>query len=282
MKLKKAYVEITNRCNLTCSFCPGTKRPAGEMTPEQFSRAAEQIRPYTPYLYLHLMGEPLLHSRLPELLERAAALNCRVTVTTNGTLLQQRAQALLQSPALYKVNISLHSFTGEPQRQAAYLQQVTHFAKEGAKRGIITAFRLWNLGSEAAMHNAPVEQYLTDVFGPPTLDRTGFRLAEHIYLHYAEQFTWPDVAAPDGGERRFCYGLRDQIGVLCDGRVVPCCLDHEGELTLGNLFEEPLAEILQTPRAQAIYQGFSTRKAVEPLCRRCGYATRFQKQEEDG
>lgn len=276
MRLKKAYVEITNRCNLSCSFCPGTKRSAGEMTPEQFARAAEQIRPYTPYLYLHLMGEPLLHTRLGELLAKAAELGCLVTITTNGTLLHERAQVLLQSPALYKVNISLHSFTGEPQRQADYLQQVTQFAKEGAKREVITVFRLWNLGSEEQAGNAPVERYLADRFGPAVPDRSGFRLAEHIYLQYAEQFQWPDSAAPDGGERRFCHGLRDQIGVLCDGRVVPCCLDHEGELALGNLFEEPLADLLQSPRAIAIYNGFSARKAVEPLCRRCGYATRFQ------
>ena len=83
------------------------------------------------------------------------------------------------------------------------------------------------------------------------------------------------MTAPDGGEKVFCYGLRDQLGVLCDGTVVPCCLDHEGDIVLGNLFQEDLDAILASPRAQAIYRGFSDGKAAEELCRRCGYARRF-------
>ena len=97
-----------------------------------------------------------------------------------------------------------------------------------------------------------------------------------MYLEHGDKFDWPELSAPDGGETGFCYGLRDQIGVLCDGTVVPCCLDHEGDLALGNLFTQEMEEILASPRANAIYDGFSSRKAVEPLCRRCGYASRFR------
>ena len=106
-------------------------------------------------------------------------------------------------------------------------------------------------------------------------DRCGPRLGQKIYLEYGDKFDWPDLAAADNGERVFCYGLRDQIGVLCDGTVVPCCLDHEGDLALGNLHETTLDAILETPRAKAIYEGFRKGKAAEELCRKCGYATRF-------
>ena len=106
-------------------------------------------------------------------------------------------------------------------------------------------------------------------------ERRGIRIGERIYLEHGDKFDWPDLNAPDGGNAVFCYGLRDQIGVLCDGTVVPCCLDHEGDLALGNLFHQQLEEILESDRAKAIYQGFSNRKAPEPLCRRCGYARRF-------
>ena len=88
-------------------------------------------------------------------------------------------------------------------------------------------------------------------------------------------FDWPDMSAEELGENCFCYGLRDQVGVLCDGTVVPCCLDHDGDIPLGNLFERELDEILVSPRAGAIREGFSHRLAVEELCRRCGYARRF-------
>ena len=103
----------------------------------------------------------------------------------------------------------------------------------------------------------------------------GTQIDQRVYLEYGDKFDWPDLSAPDGGERAFCHGLRDQVGVLCDGTVVPCCLDHDGDIALGNLFETTLEEIWETPRAKAIYQGFAQKKAAEELCRKCGYATRF-------
>ena len=69
--------------------------------------------------------------------------------------------------------------------------------------------------------------------------------------------------------------LRDQLAVLCDGTVVPCCLDGEGELALGNLFRQELEDILRGERAAAIHAGFDARRPAEELCRRCGYAERF-------
>ena len=101
------------------------------------------------------------------------------------------------------------------------------------------------------------------------------RIGQRVYLEHGDKFDWPDLTAEDGGNAVFCYGLRDQLGVLCDGSVVPCCLDHEGDLKLGNLFTQDMEEILESERAQAIYEGFNRRKAVEELCRRCGYARRF-------
>ena len=106
-------------------------------------------------------------------------------------------------------------------------------------------------------------------------ERRGFRIGERVYLEYGDKFDWPDLNAKDDGEHVFCYGLRDQIGILCDGTVVPCSLDHEGDIALGNLHQESLEDILEKPRFQEIYLGFQRKKAVEELCRKCGYARRF-------
>ena len=110
---------------------------------------------------------------------------------------------------------------------------------------------------------------------PWATDRKGTRIGDRIFLEYGDKFDWPDLTAPEGSHRVFCHGLRDQIGVLCDGTVVPCCLDHEGDLALGNLHSQSMEEILASPRAKAIYDGFSRRSAPEELCRKCGYARRF-------
>lgn len=280
--LKKVYLEITNLCNLNCSFCAGTRRPGGFMTPEQFRTLAEKIRPHTEYLYLHLMGEPLLHPQLEELLDCAGQLGFRVMITTNGTLLPEQGRLLCASPAVHRVSISVHSFEGnEGGCLEEYLDRCISFARTAAGVGKRCVLRLWNLDGEGTrgenrQNRAILDRLALEFPEPWQVRPQGTTLADRIYLEWGERFDWPDLSAADGGESGFCMGLRDQVGVLVDGTVVPCCLDHEGDIPLGNLYQQSLEEILDSPRARAIYDGFSCRKAVEPLCRRCGYARRFR------
>lgn len=276
MRFKKAYLEITNVCNLNCAFCPGTRREKRFMSAEEFALLSGKLRPYTDYLYLHLMGEPLLHPQLERLLSIAAEHGFRVIITTNGTLLRERADIILGSPAVHKVNISLQSFEANRQGELEnYVNQCAAFAKRAGESGKLCVLRLWNKNGLDEL-NADIERILAAHFPKPWRDsRRSLALADKVWLEPGEKFDWPDMAAPDGGERLFCYGLRDQIGVLCDGTVVPCCLDHEGDIPLGNLFDSSMDEIMSTENACAIYDGFSKRQAIEPLCRRCGYARRF-------
>lgn len=275
----RAYVEITNVCNLRCDFCPGTARAARTMTTAEFASAAAALRPYTDYLYLHVMGEPLLHPDLSALLRIAGEQGFRLCLTTNGTLLPRRQAALLAAPALRKVSVSLHSFEGNGGADPLpYLEGVWAFAAAFAGEGRLCALRLWNEGGGQAQ-NETITRFLSEKCGQevenlPADPMGNRRLAPGLYLERAPRFDWP---APDAPEQNvtFCHGLRRQIAVLADGTVVPCCLDGQGIMALGNIFATPLPEILRSPRAKAIYDGFSRREAVEPLCRRCGYAARF-------
>lgn len=281
--LRKAYLEITNVCNLSCTFCPGTRRAPGFLAPEDFCTLAARLRPHTEYLYLHLMGEPLLHPQLEEILAHGAALSFKVMVTTNGTLLSQQGKLLLDSPAVAKVSISLHSFEGNGgEGLADYLAQCLTFARAAAGAGKRCALRLWNLdGADthgANRQNGAILSALEGAFPKPWREgRRGSTLAPNLFLEWGERFDWPDLSAPEGERPVFCYGLRDQMGVLWDGTVVPCCLDHEGDIPLGNLYRQTLDEILDGPRARGLYDGFSRGEAAEALCRRCGFARRFQK-----
>ena len=246
------------------------------MSEEEFSALMPKLRPYSDYLYFHLMGEPLLHPKLERFLELAGAQGFRVILTTNGTLLQDRQSVLLNAPALHKLNISLHAFEANDLTMSFedYLTACFSFGKaaEGQK---IVVYRLWNQGGADKM-NQKILDTLEKFFPKPWKeDRRGLRIGEKVFLEYGDKFDWPDLTAPEGNCRVFCYGLRDQIGVLCDGTVVPCCLDHEGDLALGNLLQEDMEIILKNPRAQAIYDGFTDRTAAEELCRKCGYARRF-------
>lgn len=276
-RFRKIYLEISNVCNLRCAFCPGTKREKRFMTEEEFSALLPKLRPYSDYLYFHLMGEPLLHPLLPRFLELAGDAGFKVILTTNGTLLKKQQEVLLNAPGLHKVNISLHAFEANDLdvHFEQYLSNCFDFGKAAEGR-VLTVYRLWNNGGADAM-NAQILSAMEDAFPQPWVEeRRGTRIGERVYLEYGDKFDWPDLSAPDGGSACFCYGLRDQIGVLCDGTVVPCCLDHEGDIPLGNLFHDDLEDIINTPMAKAIYGGFSDKKAVMELCRRCGYARRFQ------
>lgn len=276
MQFKKIYLEISNLCNLSCSFCPGTKRAPRRMAPEEFSILAPKLRPYTDFLYFHLMGEPLCHPQLEAFLEIAHDHGFRVILTTNGTLLSRQQELLLSAPALHKINISLHAFEANDLAVPFEDYLADCFAFGQAVKGTkLVVYRLWNQGG-ADQRNEEILAKLQNAFPQPWIpERQGTRIADRTYLERGDQFDWPDLTAPEGSNRVFCYGLRDQLGVLCDGTVVPCCLDHEGDLALGNLFTQEMSEILSSPRAKAIYDGFSRKEATEALCRKCGYARRF-------
>ena len=246
------------------------------MTEAEFTSLLPKLRPYTDFLYFHLMGEPLLHPKLDAFLALAHKAGFKVILTTNGTLLEKQQDLLLSAPGLHKVNISLHAFEANDLAVPfeEYLRRCLDFGK-AAEGKVLVSYRLWNSGGADRL-NEQIQATLAQYFpGNWMQERRGIRIGQRVYLEHGDKFDWPDLAVADGGENVFCYGLRDQIGVLCDGTVVPCCLDHEGDIPLGNLFRENLDEILETPRAKAIYEGFSNRKATESLCRRCGYARRF-------
>ncbi|WP_312645120.1 radical SAM protein [Hydrogenoanaerobacterium sp.] len=287
---KKAYIEITNVCNLSCNFCPKTTRTPTFMTSDQFAQLARQVKPFTDYVYLHLMGEPLLHPQLDEILKICEILDLKVTITTNGTLINKKRELLLKSPCLYKVHFSLHSFEANDSGIALedYVRDIVDFARCAADEGTINVLRLWNMDSAELKGSNRLNKDIIDLleaeFGcvfslrnALGQGRSGIKLLPRIYLEMAQKFQWPSLNAPVMGDEVFCYGLRDQFGILADGTVVPCCLDSEGTVDLGNAFDAPLKTILLSRRAERIYEGFTARKAAEQLCARCGYAQRYIK-----
>lgn len=268
----RVYVEITNICNMNCSFCHGHHRAARQMTEAEYAHVLEQLTGKTQYIYHHLMGEPLVHPLLPKFLEMARQAGFRPMITTNGTLLDSRGDALLDR-GLHKVNISLHSFEGgQPDSHRKYLEKIAVFSEKANQAGTIISMRLWNSGCDDGRNNTTLRLLQELLPGQWTPNTRGYRIRDRVFLEWGERFAWPDLNAPDYGQQVSCYGLRDHFGILCDGTVVPCCLDSEGTIALGNVFYEELSDILAAPRAKAIAEGFRCRRAAEPLCRRCGYA----------
>lgn len=271
----RAYVEITNICNMRCSFCHGHSRKMRQLTREEFAHILRQLQGQTDYVYYHLMGEPLTHPNLPEFLAMARQQGFKSVITTNGTLLHKVLPALLEA-GLHKLSISLHSFERDDEETfRAYLSRVASAAIAAADAGTVVVLRLWNKGFDRGRNALALEFLQTAIPGQWKENTRGFRIREKFYLEWGDRFQWPDQNAPIQGQQVRCYGMVDHFGILCDGTVVPCCLDSDGVIALGNVFREDLSDILNSPRAQAIASGWQRRTPSEDLCRRCGYAQRF-------
>lgn len=284
--LKKVYVEITNVCNLSCEFCPGTSRTPQFMSAEAFETILKKLLGFTEHLYFHVMGEPLLHPELEHFLELCLKYGYKVNITTNGSLIRAKSDALLGSKALRQVNFSLHSREGTEDAALldGYLDDVFDFTRGVLKDGrIYISYRLWNLTSDKAVkYNAFILQRLEQHFKPgfsigEALCRSNrIKLRDGLFLNAAKVFQWPSMSADEYGDMGFCLGLRDQAAILADGTVAPCCLDSGGIIRLGNISKDDFGHILYGERAKALYEGFSERRAVEELCRKCGYRARFE------
>ena len=275
-RFAKVYIEISNICNLKCSFCPGTTRKPKRMNVDDFKIVLEKIKNYTDYIYFHLLGEPLCHPNLKEFLEIAEDMQFKVIITTNGTLLSKCKNILLHSNSHYKTVISLHSFEANDNKISfeKYLDECFTYAKSAENKKIVV-LRLWNNGGKDSL-NCEILSKLEDYFPRPWVEeRNGTRIGNKIYIQYGDKFDWPSLENNDINENVFCYGLRDQIGILADGTVVPCCLDNNGEINLGNIFEKDLEEIINSQKSQSIYNGFSNRNACEELCKRCRFVRKF-------
>jgi len=291
-KFKKVYIEITNICNLKCNFCPSPtlERPLKFLDEKAFTHVVNSVKPYTDHIYFHLMGEPFLNTKLGRFLDISHENGLKVNITTNGTLINKVKDLLIESKGLRQINFSLHSFEANDLTKDLhdYVENITNFINEAnEKSDMICAIRLWNMDSEELRASNSLnidilnllEEKLNLDFSlsERLLETHNIKLRDKIYLNMAEKFQWPDMGNDIIDENVFCYGLRDQIGVLVDGTVVPCCLDSEGKIPLGNIYETSLEDILNSERARAIYDGFSRRCAVEELCKRCGYAKRHKK-----
>jgi len=287
-KFKKVYIEITNVCNLSCNFCPKTSRELKYMDKKSFGHIAKSVKPYADHIYFHLMGEPFLNKELEDFLEISKENQLKVNITTNGTLIKEVKDVLLNAPSLRQVNISLHSFEANEEKIDfnEYIDNIIDFVKEATnKTNVICSLRLWNLDTKySASNNMNIDIFklleqefeIQSDLKESLKVKNSFKLKNNVYISMGEKFKWPSLKIEELGERAFCYGLRDQIGVLVDGTIVPCCLDSDGSIPLGNIFNNTLEEILNSKRAKDIYDGFSGRKAIEELCKRCGFINRIR------
>jgi radical SAM protein with 4Fe4S-binding SPASM domain len=278
LKYKKIYIEITNHCNFTCSFCYQSDRSKHYMTVEEFTYVAKKIRPFTNYIYLHVLGEPLSHPYFEEILNIAHIEDFHVNITTNGSLLEKKQNYLFTHP-VRQINISLHDAEEniKPSLWTHYLNTSLNFAKQVAPTTYIS-FRLWNSSNaNSESFNSLCKKLIQQHFGLNTIEfdklksGSSIKLSDHIYMQAAPRFDWPNTNGEPTHTTKKCYALRNHIAILSNGSVVPCCLDAEATIHLGNIFEEELADIITKERAVRMKKGFENGQAIENFCKTCGF-----------
>ena len=261
-RFKRIYIEITSACNLNCSFCQETLRKSHFMSVSEFAHVIEEIKPYTNYIYLHVKGEPLLHPQLEDILKICGDAGITVNITTNGTLIKDRLAILIAHP-VHQINISLHSADDNDCIQMdSYIHQLFESCETLLDRtDTELSLRLWTT------RNSPF------LFGERNCE-----IKPRLHVNVQSPFEWPSLDSSYFNDRGFCQGLRQHLAILCDGTVVPCCLDGNGVMSLGNIFSTHLDSILSAERSVAFKQGFHAKRAVEPLCMHCSFKERFSKK----
>ena len=297
-RFKKVYCEISGACNLTCNFCPLTDKPRGMMSRELFCKIAQEAAPLTEQFYLHLMGEPLLHPDFEFFIDECAKHQLPVHLVTNGTLITPALEPILCNPTIQAINFSLQSFAacyGEEADDTEYLETIFSFIDHAlVKRPDLQLnLRLWNLENFSSVvdHNRLLLNRIYAHFGEeiPSFSTVGrshhgcsVPIKGRLFMNYSSRFIWPDLELSECRQEGYCMGAMGLVGIHCDGTVVPCCLDNNAAMALGNIKSSTLQEIFNQPRAQTMVDGFNESKLVEPLCRRCEFAKRFRKKIKQG
>ncbi len=252
MRFKRIYIEITNVCNLNCSFCIPHNRENRFMNFDEFKLILTKIKPYTNYIYLHVKGEPLLHPDVDKFIEYAYNQGFFINLTTNATLLKEHLQI---TKYLRQINISLHATNS------------IEIVKTARKiNDCIVCFRIWNINKDIKN-----KELLEKEFNLTIPNVENFTLDDNIFLSQKNEFTWPSLNNNYENTNKYCYGLINQIGILVDGTVIPCCLDNNGDINLGNIFKEDFTNIINSHKALNIINGFKNHKATEELCKKCSF-----------
>jgi radical SAM protein with 4Fe4S-binding SPASM domain len=286
-RFQRIFIEIGNICNLQCTFCPVVDRPKHQMMPLQLNDILGSIKEYTEQVCFHVMGEPLAHPHFNEFITIASSIKVPVEITTNGTLLNASAEEGLLNPIVRQVNFSIQSFMDNFPgiSTKTYLQKIFAFTKRALvqRPDQYINFRLWNLDGNATEDaiNHEIIQSIEAEFATTINTRVNTRLIkskkilQRLYLHYDSRFVWPKLDTGVARSKGTCYGTRSHIAILAEGTVVPCCLDKEANIPLGNVFTQDFTSIVQNPRLRAMKEGFEKNELVEKLCQTCQYASRF-------
>lgn len=290
-KFKKVHIEITNICNLKCTFCPPKILPNGIMSLEQFDSLNFQLKPYTKELAYHVVGDPLVLTNLNEYLNISLKYGLKVNITTTANNINEKHYETLLNSTIKQINFSINSYNANSHKKSLdeYLEPIINFVKfaQSRKHEYFINFRIWNLDEEksAKEFNTKVFDKINEAFNTEiNIEEVykqrpkNIRIDRKIFFNFDEYFNWPSLNNEIVSTKGFCYGLDSHFGILTNGDVIPCCLDQNAVVNLGNTNNTQIEDILKSKKVLDIQKGFKKNILVEELCQKCEYRTRFDEK----
>lgn len=266
MHLKKIYLEITNGCNLNCDFCIKNKRKITNISFDNYKYIIDKIKDYTDEIYLHVLGESLMHKEINEFIDYAYNSGLLVNITTNGYLIKK----IKDNKHIHRLNISVHSYNikyGILLNE--YLDNIFEVIDKLRNETFIS-LRLWINSKD----NDKVLDYINNRYNTnlnKVNDNEKIKVTNNLIIDTFHEFIWPDLSNNYYSEYGRCMALKGHIGILSDGTIIPCCLDSKGVINLGNIYENNLDDIFNSPRVKSMLEGFKKDYKCEELCRHCRF-----------
>ncbi len=285
MNFFRVYIEITNICGLNCSFCPPKSAKPMVMDIALFESILKQIK--TKEIALHVMGDPLLNKNLKQYLELAQKYDIKVFLVTSGFFIEKHEFSTLLHESISQLNISLNSFNKNSKNISLdeYLKPIFSLIDYKLQNNMdkFINLRLWNLDSVKSekSFNEKIYKLLKEKFNVHVElknAKESIRIAKKVRVHFDNYFEWPNLKNKIYPDSK-CLGLNSQIAILSDGRVVPCCLDINANINLGNIKDFSLEEILN--KSSKIAKSLKDGIPSEELCKRCSYRLRFKDTKDE-
>lgn len=273
---EKIYIELSDICGLKCNFCTNDKSKRKIMDIDKFEFLTSKIKNKAKIFTFHVLGDPFLLSNLKQYLKIAEQNYMKIELTTSGFYFGDK-DFLFEFENIHQINISLIALLVQNKINFNdYFKNIDIFLKKhlAIKHNSFINFRLWNFDEK---FNYPLEnEFLYDFFEQyfntkfdKKLQRN--RLARHIILDQKKQFKWPNLNNKFISDIGTCYALEKQVAILSDGTLVPCCLDSNGCINLGNVFEKDFNELINNEKFLKIKNDFKNNKLTQALCQRCEF-----------
>lgn len=241
-KLESLIIEPTNSCNLRCGMCPmngvasAAIRKKGFMPFLMFKDIIDQT-PGIKRVSLNNWGESLLHPDIVKMIGYAKKKGVeKVLLCTNGTMLDAGLSRSILAAGLDTLEVSIDGLQDSYERVRGFnyqdlLARVDDFIWQRNN-----GYPGCELGVVMVDNGAPQEEI--NEFKKLWMGKAGYVKIQPCLGRKTRVKPCPELWGSTMG----------RLVVLWDGTVVPCCADHDGALSVGNVAEENLASIWNGPR----------------------------------